>query len=82
VPPALLWDEIPTARDGKPLPGSRLCALADLPDSGTLGVKFFPESAAFHAFLVRQDDRKHAYMNKCPHAGVGWFLKKSIVFPK
>jgi nitrite reductase/ring-hydroxylating ferredoxin subunit len=46
-----------------------LCALADLADPGTRSFQVGSGDWALAGFIVRQGDRLHAYLNRCPHAG-------------
>ena len=54
----------------RPAPGTRVCALADLPDgSGRMFV--FPAGAGeFRLLVLRSGDRCHGYENRCPHFGI------------
>jgi nitrite reductase/ring-hydroxylating ferredoxin subunit len=47
----------------------RLCALADIPDGGTLN---FPsdDPAAPGLFAYRRDEEVRVYVNSCPHLGL------------
>lgn len=53
----------------RPPPGTRLCALADLPDPGARGFRFRAERALFAGFLVRVGEAVRGYVDSCPHAG-------------
>ena len=44
----------------------RLCALADIPESGSRG---FGDGGTESVFAVRKDGVVHVYRNRCPHAG-------------
>ncbi|HLS97706.1 MAG: Rieske (2Fe-2S) protein [Porticoccaceae bacterium] len=44
----------------------RLCALADVPDNGSLG---FGDGSTDSVFAVRRGGEVHVYRNRCPHAG-------------
>ena len=53
---------------------TRVCALSDIPDGGSLGV--LPNARGRDTvLLVRQGPRVYAYVNNCPHydrAPLGW----------
>jgi nitrite reductase/ring-hydroxylating ferredoxin subunit len=51
-----------------PAPGTRLCALADIPDPGAKGFDFRQGDQRFAGFLVRKDGRVFGYVDSCPHA--------------
>ena len=55
--------------EGRPPPGERLCALADLADPGALGFRFRRGEALFAGFVVRQGGHVAGYVDRCPHAG-------------
>ena len=44
----------------------RLCALAEIPDNGSLG---FGDGSTDSVFAVRRGDQVYVYRNRCPHAG-------------
>ena len=48
---------------GAPEEGTTLCAAADIPDPGTLGL----DVAGFPVLLVRTDGVVRAFVNACPH---------------
>jgi nitrite reductase/ring-hydroxylating ferredoxin subunit len=48
---------------GAPAPGTRLCALNDLPETGTKSL----DLDGFPILLIRVRSRLHAYVNACPH---------------
>ena len=56
----------------QPAPGTRLCALADLPDPGAEGFEFFEGDARFAGFVVRKGGTVVGYVDRCPH--IGWPL--------
>lgn len=53
----------------RPPPGTRLCALADLPDPGSKGFRFRHERTLFAGFLIRIGEEVRGYVDSCPHAG-------------
>lgn len=57
------WTEHPQC----PKPGTRLCALADIPDQGGYEVTFGTGEESFRILLVRQGQRFWSYINNCPH---------------
>jgi nitrite reductase/ring-hydroxylating ferredoxin subunit len=50
-----------------PQPGTRLCALHDIPDQGGLEVAFGAGEDAFRILLLRQGEQCWSYLNQCPH---------------
>lgn len=52
-----------------PAPGTRLCALADIPDPGAKGFDFRDGDERFAGFVVRKDGGLFGYVDSCPHAG-------------
>lgn len=53
----------------QPPPGTRLCALAELPDPGSKGFRFRHERTLFAGFLIRIGEEVRGYVDSCPHAG-------------
>ena len=47
----------------------RLCALDDIPDTGSREFDWGEGSWPLEFFVVRQGERAFAYLNRCPHAG-------------
>ena len=52
-----------------PAPGTRLCALDDIPDPGGRGFDFRDGDAIFAGFVVRRGGQAFGYVDSCPHAG-------------
>ena len=52
-----------------PPPGTRLCALADLPEVGARGFDFRSDDQVFAGFVVRRGAEVFGYVDSCPHAG-------------
>lgn len=52
-----------------PAPGTVLCTLAELDQTGTRGFTFREESKLFMMFVVRTGDGAVAFVNSCPHMG-------------
>jgi nitrite reductase/ring-hydroxylating ferredoxin subunit len=52
-----------------PPPGTRLCALADLPEVGARRFDFRHEDDMFAAFVVRRGGQVFGYVDYCPHNG-------------
>lgn len=50
-----------------PRPGTRLCALGDIPDQGGFEVAFGAGRENFKILLLRQRQRFWSYLNNCPH---------------
>lgn len=50
-----------------PVPGQRLCALADIPDGGCSEFRQDPHDEAFSMLLYRRGSQVTAYVNCCPH---------------
>ena len=48
---------------GAPAEGTRLCALTEIPEPGTLSLSF----AGYPVLLARSGGRLRAYVNACPH---------------
>ena len=59
----------------------RLCALADVPDSGAFGVEAPVHGTVEAVLLLRRGDEVRAYLNVCPHAGrrLDWAPDRFIV---
>lgn len=57
------WQQHPDC----PTPGTRLCALDDIPDGGGFEVAFGQGADAFRILLLRQGSRCWSYLNLCPH---------------
>jgi nitrite reductase/ring-hydroxylating ferredoxin subunit len=53
----------------RPAPGTRLCALDEIPSPGAMGFRFREDSAVFAGVMVRKDGRLFGYVDSCPHAG-------------
>jgi nitrite reductase/ring-hydroxylating ferredoxin subunit len=53
----------------RPPAGTRLCALADIPDPGAKGFVFRAGEQLFLSFVVRRNGRLCGYVDRCPHAG-------------
>lgn len=53
---------------GAPPVGARLCALEELPASGTKGFVFGEDVSRFELFVVYRQGFLAAYVNDCPHA--------------
>jgi nitrite reductase/ring-hydroxylating ferredoxin subunit len=54
----------------EPVEGENLiCALADIPETGALGIHIPSATGGFPIVLTRQGDRVQAFHNECPHAG-------------
>lgn len=49
----------------------RLCPLASVPIEGAIGFKLDTANGSRDIFVVRQRENYHAYVNSCPHTGVG-----------
>jgi len=54
----------------QPAPGTRLCALADVPDPGSKGFYFRAGDKLFMGFVVRKDGGVFGYVDRCPHTGL------------
>lgn len=54
----------------QPPPGTRLCALAEIPDSGSKGFTFRGGEALFLGFVVRRGEAVAGFVDRCPHAGM------------
>src|SRR5690349_19236089 len=57
------------ANPARPTAGTRLCAVADLPDPGARGFRFRVETQLFAGFVVRRGEMVAGYVDSCPHAG-------------
>jgi nitrite reductase/ring-hydroxylating ferredoxin subunit len=53
----------------RPAPGTRLCALAEIPDPGAKGFRFRQGDDLFLGFVARRGDDLRGYVDRCPHAG-------------
>lgn len=53
----------------QPLPGLRLCALADIPEPGARGFRFRQDRTLFAGFLIRAEGQVRGFVDSCPHAG-------------
>jgi nitrite reductase/ring-hydroxylating ferredoxin subunit len=53
----------------RPVPGTVICKLDDLPVHGAKGFVWRLTTAIFQGFIVRDDDVLHGYVDRCPHAG-------------
>lgn len=58
-----------SSEDGRPGPGVRLCALAEIADPGSKGFRFREEARLFAGFLVRKGGTVSGFIDRCPHAG-------------
>ncbi len=57
------WQDHPD----KPAEGTRLCALADIPNEGGREVAFGEGRENFKLLLLRQGEMVWSYLNFCPH---------------
>jgi nitrite reductase/ring-hydroxylating ferredoxin subunit len=48
-----------------------LCAYDELDEPGSLGFELSHNDETVSLFVVRRDNQVHAYINSCPHTGVG-----------
>jgi len=53
-----------------PPAGTRLCALDDIADPGSMGFSFRVEDRLFSGFVVRVGAQIRGYVDRCPHAGM------------
>jgi nitrite reductase/ring-hydroxylating ferredoxin subunit len=53
----------------RPDAGTRLCALAEIPDPGAKGFRFRQGGYLFLGFVVRRGENVRGYIDRCPHAG-------------
>jgi nitrite reductase/ring-hydroxylating ferredoxin subunit len=51
-------------------PGVALGPLDAIPDGKARNFVLQLRAGRFHGFVVRQGDRVHGYLDRCPHAGV------------
>ena len=54
----------------QPLPGARLCAVADIPEPGSKGFMFREGEKLFMGFVVRRAGEITGYIDRCPHTGL------------
>ena len=54
----------------QPLPGARLCAIADIPEPGSKGFMFREGEKLFMGFVVRRAGEISGYIDRCPHTGL------------
>ncbi len=54
----------------EPPPGTRLCALSEIPDPGAKGFSFREGDRLFAGFVVRSAGRLRGFIDRCPHAGM------------
>lgn len=54
----------------RPEVGTRVCAVADIPDGGGRVFAWGDGAAAFRLLLLRSGDGCLGYVNRCPHFGV------------
>ncbi len=52
------------------MPGTRLCAVTDIPDPGSKGFLFREGEKLFLGFVVRKDGALFGYLDRCPHNGL------------
>lgn len=57
-------------RPNVPEAGTRLCALADVPEDNGLDLVFGPHEPRFRLMLFRQSEGIRAWVNECPHQKV------------
>jgi nitrite reductase/ring-hydroxylating ferredoxin subunit len=57
------------SRPAAPAPGTALCTLAELDQTGTRGFTFRDATKLFMMFVVRTPGGAAAYVNSCPHLG-------------
>ncbi len=57
------------ANPAQPPAGVRLCALADVPDSGAKGFVFREGDSLFAGFVLRHGARVTGWVDRCPHMG-------------
>lgn len=55
-------------RPNQPAPGTRLVALAEIPEPGAKGFSFGAGRDRFECFVVRWLGGVFGYVNECPHA--------------
>ena len=48
-----------------------LCATDAIPDPGSRGFEVEVDGVGVRLFVVRRDDRLSAFLNRCPHLGLG-----------
>lgn len=53
----------------RPVAGTVLCALDEIPSPGSKGFRWREADAMFAGFVVRKDDLVVGYLDSCPHAG-------------
>lgn len=53
----------------RPVAGTPLCALDEIPSPGSKGFRFREGEALFAGFVVRQGEILAGYVDSCPHAG-------------
>ena len=54
----------------RPEPGTRICALDELADPGSLGFIYRCDDKLFLGFIVRAGGVVRGYEDRCPHAGM------------
>jgi nitrite reductase/ring-hydroxylating ferredoxin subunit len=70
------------SRPAAPAPGSVLCSLAELDETGTRGFTFRDDTKLFMMFLVRTPTGIAGYINSCPHLGTPLnFLQHRFLSP-
>jgi nitrite reductase/ring-hydroxylating ferredoxin subunit len=57
-------------RPARPVPGTPVCALADLPDGGGRMFVIPAASGEFRLLVLRSGAGCHGYENRCPHFGI------------
>ncbi|MFZ1989053.1 MAG: Rieske 2Fe-2S domain-containing protein [Alphaproteobacteria bacterium] len=70
------------SRPAAPAPGTVLCSLAELDQTGTRSLAFRDGEKLFMMFLVRTGDGVAGYINSCPHLGTPLnFLEHRFLTP-
>lgn len=68
------WRDRPHA----PAAGTRLCALAELPEDNGLERRFGEGERAFRVVVFRAGDGARAYVNECPHFHVRLNFREAV----
>jgi len=66
----------------QPAAGSRLCALADIPDPGAKGFVFRSGEHLFAGFVVREGQAVRGFIDRCPHTGTPLAVFKDRYFTR